>query len=142
MRKRTPRVRKRAQRARQDPLELQHAALVEHDGIEIGWVELRVLEAPLDRAEWKTGIILPTREALFLYGAYRHPIDDECGCRIVIVGRDAEDLHVSTDCAPTSAAAPAGSGSSQSTQGEPSASRATRTAAVARSTSRSAPDCR
>ena len=133
MRKRTPRVRKRAQRARQDPLELQHAALVEHDGIEIGWVELRVLEAPLDRAEWKTGIILPTREALFLYGAYRHPIDDECGCRIVIVGRDAEDLHVSTG----SSAIRAGRAGSASIRSAPAARRAwpaTRTAGAPRNT--------
>src|SRR5437764_8701611 len=142
MRKRTPRVRKCAQRARQDPLELQHASFVEHDCVEIGWVELRVLEAPLDRADWKPGVVLPTREALFLYGARRHAVDDERGGRIVIVGGDAEDVHISIDCSMRSAAGRAESGSIQSAPGGPTVSPATQTAAAARNTWPSGTDCR
>ena len=51
VRKRSPRARERAQRAGQDPLELQHAALVEHDRVEIGRLEPGAIEAPLDGAD-------------------------------------------------------------------------------------------
>ena len=39
--KRPPGAGERPQRAGQDPIELQHAALVEDDRVEIGWLEAR-----------------------------------------------------------------------------------------------------
>ena len=73
MRKRSPRARECPQRAREDPLELQHAALVEDDRIEIAGVELRVVQAPLDRVQREARVVLPPRQALFLDGATGTP---------------------------------------------------------------------
>src|SRR5262249_52379978 len=93
VRKRSPRTRERAQRAGQDPLELQHAAFVEHDGIEVGWLELRVLEAPLDGLKRKAGVILLPGKTLFLNRADRHAGGDEARGGVVMVGGEAEDFH-------------------------------------------------
>jgi hypothetical protein len=60
MRERTPRSRECTQRARENPCELEHAAFVEHDGIEVAGVELRVVQAPLDRVQWESRIVLPS----------------------------------------------------------------------------------
>ena len=57
MRKRSPRSRECTQRARENPGELEHAALVEDDGIEIAGVELRVVQAPLDRVQRESGVV-------------------------------------------------------------------------------------
>jgi hypothetical protein len=40
---------KRSQRTGEDAFELQHAAFVEHDGVEFLRVEASVVEAPLNR---------------------------------------------------------------------------------------------
>ena len=61
------------------------------------------------------GVVLVPRQPLLLHGADRHAVDDERGRRIVIVGGDAEDLHLSTGSSATrrrragSASSPAGS---------------------------------
>ena len=94
--KRPPGVRERPQRAGQDPIELPHAALVEDDRVEVGWIETGVIQAPFDGPERKAGVVLVPRQALFLHGADRHAVDDERGGRIVVVGGNAEDLHLST----------------------------------------------
>src|SRR4051812_48480929 len=65
--KRFPRPGKRPQRACEDPLELQHAAFVEDDGVEIGCLESAVIQAPLDGRQRESGIVLPARETLFLH---------------------------------------------------------------------------
>ena len=58
VRKRPPGVRERAQRAGQDPVELQHAALVEHHGVEVVRLEPGVLQAPFDRRQRKAASFL------------------------------------------------------------------------------------
>src|SRR5207247_7030074 len=73
--------------------ELQHAALVEDHRIEIRRIEPRVIQAPLDRADRKPGVVLPPRQPLFLNRADRHAVDDERGGGIVIAGGDAENVH-------------------------------------------------
>ncbi len=92
--KRPPRSREGAQRAGENPLELEHAALVEDHRIEIRRVEAGVVEAPLDRARRKGGVVLPAREPLLLYGADGRAVHHQRGGRIVVVRRDPEDLHV------------------------------------------------
>ena len=39
---------------REDPIELQHAALVEDDGVEVGRIEPGVIQAPFDRRRAET----------------------------------------------------------------------------------------
>ena len=85
LRKRSPRTGKGAQRAGENPLELQHAAFVKHHRVEIRRIEAGVIEAPLDRREGKGGVVLPPRQALFLHGADRHAVDNERRRRIVVV---------------------------------------------------------
>ena len=134
LRKRSPRVRKRPQGACQNPLELQHGAFVKHDGIEIGWFELCVFEAPLDGFGRKAGIVLPTRKPLFLHGAHRQAVDHQRSGRVVIVGGDAKDLHVSTGSSVELAGVHGEWGSSQSVPGAATVSRATQTVARGRRT--------
>src|SRR5438477_316392 len=76
LRERPPRARERAQRAREDAFELQHRALVEHDRVEVARLEVRMREAPLDRAGREARVVLVTREALLLYGADGDAVDD------------------------------------------------------------------
>ncbi len=57
--------------------------------------------------ERKRRVVLAPRQALFLHGADRHAVDDERGGRVVVVGGDAEDLHVSTGSSATCVAASA-----------------------------------
>ena len=101
VRERSPGARESAQRAGEDPLELQHAALVEDDGVEIGRVEPGVIEAPFDRPDREGGVILSARQALLLYGADGHAIDEERGRRIVVMRRDPENLHLNTGSSAT-----------------------------------------
>ena len=96
VRERSPRARKGAQRAHQDALELQHAALVEDDRVEIGRRQAGVIEAPLDRLERKAGVVLVARQPLLLHRRGGHAVHHQRRRRVVIVRRDAEDLHVST----------------------------------------------
>jgi hypothetical protein len=51
----------------QDALELQHAALVEHDRVEIGGRQAGVLEAPGDGLEGETRVVLVARQPLLLH---------------------------------------------------------------------------
>ena len=94
VRKRSPRARKRAQRAGEDPLELQHAALVEDHRVEIRRARARLIEAPLDGAQRKARVVLAPRQPLLLHRRDRHAVDDERGGRVVVVRGDAENLHV------------------------------------------------
>ena len=64
-------------------------------------------ETPVDRMQWKTRVVLAPREPFLLDSTHGHAVDDECGSRIVIVRRDAEDLHVSTAPAAPAVRAPA-----------------------------------
>ena len=58
VRKGSPGARKRPQRAGEDPIELQHAALVEDHRVEIGRLEAGVIQAPFDGAERKAASFL------------------------------------------------------------------------------------
>ena len=91
-----PGARKGSQRAREDALELQHAAFVEDDGVEIIGLEACVIQAPFDGCQRKARVVLAARQPLFLNGADGHAVDHERGRRVVVVGRDPEDLHLST----------------------------------------------
>src|SRR5262249_31937306 len=82
--------------ARENPRELQHAAFVEHDRVEIFGLDPAVLQAPLDRAKRKARVVLAPRQPLFLYRRDRHAVDDKRRGGVVVVRRDAKDLHVST----------------------------------------------
>ena len=64
------------------------------DGVEILRLETGMFETPLDGEQWKRRVILPTRQPLFLHRAYRHTVDDQRRGRIVVMRRDAEDVHV------------------------------------------------
>src|SRR5262249_7283870 len=56
---------------------------------------------PLDRVQREACVVLSARQPFFLDRAHRDAVDDE-GCGgIVVVGGDAEDVHVSTGCSPT-----------------------------------------
>src|SRR5436305_6103956 len=60
---------------------------------EILGLELRFLQAEVDRADGKRGVVLAPRQPLLLHRADRNPVDDESRGRVVVVGRDAEDAH-------------------------------------------------
>ena len=77
VRKGPPGVRERPERAGEDPLELQHTALIKDHRVEILRLEPGVIQAPFSRPGRKRGVVLAPRQALFLYGADRHAIDDE-----------------------------------------------------------------
>ncbi len=81
------------QGAGENPLELQHWLLVEDDRIELIGLEPAAFEAPLDRRQWKAGVVLSPREPLLLDGTDGHSVDQQGGCGVVIVGRDSENLH-------------------------------------------------
>src|SRR3954468_20652668 len=72
-----PRARKAAQRAREDPLELLHAAFVEDDRVEVGWIDAGRVETPFDGARRERGVVLAARQPLLLDGGHGHAIDDE-----------------------------------------------------------------
>ncbi len=93
MRKRAPRTWKRAQRGRQDAIELQHRPFVEHHGVQAVGFDPGGSEAPLDRTQREARVVLAAREPFLLNGGDGHAIDDEGGRGVVIVGRDAEDRH-------------------------------------------------
>jgi hypothetical protein len=79
--------------AGENPLELQHRLLVEDDGVELIGLEPAPLEAPLDRRQWKAGVVLVAREPLLLDGTDRNSVDQQGRCGVVVVGRDSENLH-------------------------------------------------
>ena len=84
---------KRAQRAGQNALELQHAALVEDDRVEVARLEAGLSRHHSIAASGNAGVVLAARQPLFLHRADRHAVDDERGGGVVIVRGDAEDLH-------------------------------------------------
>ena len=88
---------KARERAGEDALELQHAALVEDHRVEDRPARARRARGTTRwRATGKAGVVLAARQPLFLHGADRHAVDDERGRRVVVMRGDAEDLHVST----------------------------------------------
>ena len=93
LREARPRFRERAERGREDALELEHRLLVEDDGVEIFGLELRLIETPFDRVQGKRGVVLLARKALFLDDRDGHAVDHERGGGVVIVRGEAEDLH-------------------------------------------------
>jgi hypothetical protein len=58
LRERAPRARERTQRTHQDPLELQHRALIEDHRVERLRLEAGLPEAPLDRRQRERGVAL------------------------------------------------------------------------------------
>src|SRR4051812_50046813 len=75
---RSPRARKRAKRAGENPVELQHAALVENDRIEIGGGGGGTIEAPLKCRGGERRGVLPPRQPPFLPRA-APPAPDHAG---------------------------------------------------------------
>src|SRR5262249_24245442 len=92
------------------------------------------LEAPLDRVQREAGVVLAARQPFFLDRAHRDAVDDECGGGIVVMGGDAEDLHVSTGCSPTRCGARMRWGRSRPVRAVRCAWPATLTAAARRNT--------
>ena len=84
-RKGPPRVRELAQGAGQNALELQHAAFVEDDGVEIRRGQAGVIQAPFDGSGRKGAVVLLSRQPFLLDGADRHAIDQQRRRRIVVM---------------------------------------------------------
>ncbi len=133
--KRPPGVRERSEGGGQDPIELPHAPFVENHGIKVGRLQPCVIETPFDRCERKCRIVLAARQTLFLDGANGHPVDHDRGGRVVVMRRDAENLHVNTGWA-TARSPFARSASSRPFRGVPPAWPARQTARAPRSTER------
>ena len=72
-------MREGPERAGENPLELQHAALVEDHRVEILRIEPGLIQAPFDRPCRKRGVVLVPRQTLLLHGADRYAVDDERG---------------------------------------------------------------
>src|SRR5262249_18226364 len=94
LREAPPRFGESAKRGREDALELEHRLLVEDDRVELLGLEPRLLEAPLDRRERERRVVLAAREALLLNRKGGHAVDDESRRGVVVMRRNAEDLHL------------------------------------------------
>ncbi len=93
---RTPRFGEGPKGAGQDAVELQHRALVEHHGVQRLGLQPRRVEAPFDRFQREGRIVLPARKPLFLDRGDRNAVDHQGRRRVMVVGRNPEDIHVST----------------------------------------------
>jgi len=80
-----------AQSHRQDALELGHRLLVEDDRVQIAGLDAAPLEAEVDGAQRKRGVALLARQPLFLHRANRLAVEEQRGCRAVVVRRAAPD---------------------------------------------------
>src|SRR5262249_58316189 len=121
--------------AGEDALELQHAAFIKDDGVEIRGIDAAALETPVDRARREARVIFPPRQPFLLNGGHGHAVDQERRRRIVVVPRDAENSHLSTGSS-TGLRGPARLAPSRPLRAAPRLWRATRTAARRRRTSR------
>ena len=77
------------------PLEFQKRLVVEGDVVEFGGRDSSVLQAELDGARREAMVMLLAREALFLRGGQEFAVAHEARRGVVVVGRDAKDVHAS-----------------------------------------------
>src|SRR5688500_18782431 len=77
----------------EQPLELQKRLIVEGDVVELRGREPGDLQAGLDGVVRKVGVVLLAREALLLRRRHHLAVDDQRRSAVMVVSRDAEDLH-------------------------------------------------
>src|SRR5690606_25155013 len=85
---------------RQEPIELQDRLFIKDHQIEIVCADPAFCEAVLDRFGWEARVVLLPSESFFLRGCYDVTIAHQTRCAIVIVSREAENVHRTTAPAP------------------------------------------
>jgi hypothetical protein len=82
----------------EQPLELEERLVVESHAVELPGPHAGDLQAGADGVVREGRVVLAPRKALLLRGGRDPAVDHQRGRAVVVVGRDAEDLHFRTAC--------------------------------------------
>jgi hypothetical protein len=93
LQERRQRAGERRQVGEQNALELEQRLVVEADVVHLVDGDAGVLETVLDRVEGKILVVADARETLLLRGGDDLPVLEQAGGRVVVVARDAENVH-------------------------------------------------
>ena len=83
----------------QQAFELDQRPLVKRDRVQLAWADAGLAQAVIDRLSRKSRVVLGSAEPLFLHRSDDLTIPEQCRCRVVVKGRDAEDVcHRDAPC--------------------------------------------
>ena len=89
----TPASRDGLEGGEQNALEFDEGLFVEDEIVEVTGVDASGLETKSDGVGGKAAVVLEAAEALLLGGGDELTVAYQCRCRVVVIARDAEDVH-------------------------------------------------